>query len=98
MFKEWVQHWNTSVFGNIFRRKKRCLARLNLKGIQERLGRRPSRFLEELERQLISEYNDILEQEEIFWFKRSRVKWLLEGERNTRYFHTTGRRAKGNRF
>ena len=39
-----------------------------------------------------------LEEEELYWFKRSREKWLHEGDSNTEYFHriANGRRRKKN--
>lgn len=73
--QEFAMHasvWNRNVFGHIGIRKRRVLARLD--GIQQRLARYESRFLEELEGQLILEYNDILEQEELFWWQKSREK------------------------
>lgn len=42
-----------------------------------------------LEKDLIWEYNDVLKQEEIHWFQKSRIKWILDGESNTKFFHQT---------
>ena len=33
------------------------------------------------------EINDLLDSEEIMWHQRSRVQWMMLGDRNTRYFH-----------
>ena len=38
---------------------------------------------------LTSEYEEILIQEEILWFQKSRQRWLYFGNRNTAYFHTS---------
>ena len=43
---------------------------------------------------------NILEEEELYWFKRSHENWLHKGDNNTAYFHrvTNGRRRKSKIF
>ena len=40
----------------------------------------------------------LLEEEELYWYKRSHEKWLHEGDNNTEYFHriANGRKRKSN--
>lgn len=78
--------WNKDVFGNIFSKKRSLLARLN--GIQKALSLRSNPFLENLELALQKEYQQVLSQEELLWFQKSRAEWIKDGDRNTRYYHT----------
>lgn len=45
----------------------------------------------------MQDLNDILNQEEVFWFQKSRRTWIQEGDRNTNYYHrsTVIRRNRG---
>ncbi|KAJ8765020.1 hypothetical protein K2173_010492 [Erythroxylum novogranatense] len=83
--KQAALHFNKHVFGNIFHRKRSLLARL--RRVQTDLQDSLSSQLHSLEQQLITEYNQVLAQEEASWFQKSREHHLLFGDRNTRYFH-----------
>eukprot|EP00258_Populus_trichocarpa_P027694 XP_024443713.1 uncharacterized protein LOC112324533 [Populus trichocarpa] len=78
--------WNKWVYGNIFQKKRKVLARLG--GIQKAIAVRGNPHLYQLEDDLSAEYNEILRQEEIHWFQKSRCNWISFGDRNTSYFHT----------
>ena len=57
------------------------MARLN--GIQKAISSRPSSNLLELEKQLQRELETVLDQERDIWVIKSRVNWMILGDRNT---------------
>lgn len=84
-FKTLAFNWNKEVFGNLFAKKRKILARID--GLQKALAVRPSTFLISLEKELSLEYTTILNQEEEFWALKSRIDWQILGDRNTAFCH-----------
>ncbi|XP_019173302.1 PREDICTED: uncharacterized protein LOC109168902 [Ipomoea nil] len=84
--------WNKSTFGNIFHRKRRVLARLE--GVQNSLTYNHRSDLIKLGKMLQKELEEILFQEELFWFQKSREDWISSGDRNTRYYHAASAARK----
>ncbi|KAL8151698.1 hypothetical protein V2J09_021506 [Rumex salicifolius] len=78
--------WNRNVFGNTHKRKSHLLARIE--GIQWALDKNAHPTLHTLDQKLREELDLTLEQEETLWFQKSRERWVAQGDRNTRYFHT----------
>ncbi|XP_023893265.1 uncharacterized protein LOC112005249 [Quercus suber] len=80
-----VKRWNKEHFGNFFSKKRRIMARLN--GIQKAIALRPSSNLLDLEKQLQRELEIILDQERDIWALKSRVNWMIQGDRNTSFYY-----------
>lgn len=68
-------------------KKKNILARLN--GIHRRLAIKPTTFLIDLEKHLQKDLENILNHEMDLWAMKSRINWLIQGERNTTFYHIT---------
>ena len=60
-----------------------------LNGIQRSLALRPSKFLVNLENELLRELDLVLRQEEELWALKSRVNWMIQGDRNTTFYHVS---------
>ncbi|RYR04937.1 hypothetical protein Ahy_B06g084751 [Arachis hypogaea] len=78
--------WNKDVFGHVGRQKRRLINRIE--GIQRASSYGKNPFLEKLEAKLNEELEDILDKEEVLWMQKSRDLWVVDGDRNTRYYHT----------
>ncbi|GLT24835.1 hypothetical protein SLA2020_000040 [Shorea laevis] len=79
--------WNREVFGNLFRHKRQLKGRLE--GIQNSVHYANSSFLQNLEAELLQEYHQVLNAEELFWCQKSGIEWIASGDRNTRFYHAS---------
>ena len=79
--------WNRTHFGNIFYKKKRLMARLY--GAQKALANNPRPSLLNLENQLHKDLEVVLDQERDLWMLKSRLNWMIQGDRNTSFYHVS---------
>ena len=80
--------WNEEEFGNIFEDKKKLLNEMELinkQGMEVGWDEGMKVKEKDLMRQLEARER----QEGIYWQQKARVKWLQEGERNTKFFHNS---------
>lgn len=61
------------------------MARINY--IQIALSKYHSRFLVDLEKELVFQLNDIFKKERLIWAQKAGLNWRKFGDYNTKYFH-----------
>lgn len=71
---------------------------IDLKNKQAKLARKQVNGINQVElaemKQLEKEVAKLMEQEDMFWRQRSRVNWMLKGDRNTRFFRQKASQRK----
>ena len=88
-----IPEWNKTTFGNIFRRKRHLLARLN--GLQRLLAISKAQHYINLDSKLRNELDNVLKQEEMYWFQKSREDWIRSGDLNTKFCHASAMVRRG---
>lgn len=79
--------WNKNHFCNIHYKKKRVITRIY--GVQKALASHPSANLINLEKQLHQELDLILDRECDLWTLKSKISWMIQGDRNTSFYHVS---------
>lgn len=83
-----LKDWNKSVFGDVHLKISNAMQQVD--SIQQQVYENGyTEALFDLEKNARLELEKALQFQEAFWHEKSRVKWHLQGDRNTQFFNRT---------
>ncbi|KAG6491484.1 uncharacterized protein LOC122004793 [Zingiber officinale] len=85
--KEHLKWWNMEVFGNIHDRVLQ--AEESMAAAEQAYDRDPTEQSRIHRSECQAHLFRVLDMEEDFWKQRAAIRWMGEGERNTKFFHST---------
>ncbi|KAG6538552.1 hypothetical protein ZIOFF_003676 [Zingiber officinale] len=85
--KEHLKWWNMEVFGNIHDRVLQ--AEESMAAAEQAYDRDPTEQSRIHRSECQARLFRVLDMEEDFWKQRAAIRWMGEGERNTKFFHST---------
>ncbi|XP_042443883.1 uncharacterized protein LOC122028980 [Zingiber officinale] len=85
--KEHLKWWNMEVFGNIHDRVLQ--AEESMAAAEHAYDRDPTEQSRTHRSECQAHLFRVLDMEEDFWKQRAAIRWMGEGERNTKFFHST---------
>lgn len=90
--KQRLGWWNRNVFGNLFSSLAKKEAEVHLADRELQQNHNTSNL--EKYQKVASEFDTLLEMEEHFWKQKARSKWTLDGDKNTKLYHSMVQRKK----
>ncbi|XP_039065573.1 uncharacterized protein LOC120211013 [Hibiscus syriacus] len=90
-------HFNKEVYGQIPMEKRKLKQQLAV--VQASMDRSGSVNLIDKELDIRTKLEEVLDNDEILWRQKSRSDWIIDGDRNTKFFHSQAlNRRKVNRI
>jgi hypothetical protein len=83
-----LQSWSKRTIGSVSNRIGKLRKKLR------KINMRNSVHEHQRKKSIEMELDSLLEQEEIYWIQRGRANWLMQGDRNTSYFHNAATAQK----